>query len=114
MAHSIELIGYFLDVLEHASGKPISKIGIGEPMLSKYGLYPTINEPNARKRSDDDSYDERNFLNNILNVLSLVDGERDILEISEFLRLSPIDICVILQQLITFIKFINAFLVVNL
>lgn len=100
VAHSIELIGCFLDILEHASGKAISKIEIGEPMLSKYGLYPSINDPTSRERSGDNNYDERNFLNNMLKVLSLIDGERDILEMSEFLRLSPIDICVIIQHLI--------------
>ena len=59
-----------------------------EPQLSKKNLYPAINSHNTRKKSNNEKIDNRNQLNIILSLLSLADGKRDIVDISNFLKIS--------------------------
>ncbi|NVK30240.1 MAG: DUF4910 domain-containing protein [Gammaproteobacteria bacterium] len=70
--------------LEHR--RLVPKIQGGEPMLGKRGLYPTLNSTLTRKMSDDVVFDGREQLNLILNVISLIDGKRQLSEIVEKLN----------------------------
>lgn len=55
----------------------------GEPMLSKYDLYPSRNAPETRNNSTDDIVDDdRRFLNAVLRILNRSDGTERMVEIA--------------------------------
>ena len=78
----------FLQTVEITSKKLKGRVQNCEPQLSKKNLYPAINSHDTRKKSNNEKIDNRNQLNIILSLLSLADGKRDIVDISNFLKIS--------------------------
>lgn len=62
------------------NGTPVARI-LGEPQLSKRGLYPTISVKGSGKR-----------LANMMNILSYADGKRDLLDIAELIGVPIFDL----------------------
>ena len=65
-----------------------STIQGGEPQLSKYDLYPSLNSPMTFKHSNDGVEDGRTQLEYILNILSLSDGSKDVAALAKKLETS--------------------------
>ncbi|GGB45401.1 aminopeptidase [Roseibium aquae] len=82
---SVEKIRLVLKAFDLNRSPLTSEIGGGEPMLGRRNLYPTMNSSQIRNMSADGFSDHRSQLNLMLEVLSLIDGTRKILEIVEFL-----------------------------
>jgi aminopeptidase-like protein len=80
---SIERLKLFISTLDLADHNLASNIKGGEPMLGRHNLYPTLNGPMTNKMSKDGAVDLREQLNLLLNVISLIDGTRNIIDISE-------------------------------
>jgi len=78
----------------------VSNISGGEPMLSKRGLYPTLNSPLARKMSSDERLDEGAQLDLLLGSLSLMDGEHRLIDIANKLNVSYAAIVPLVEHLI--------------
>ena len=65
------------------SGNFINLKPYGEPMLSKYDLYPTVNSPlHWEDSSDNIKHDKRKLLNTVLLLLSYCDGSKSLVGIS--------------------------------
>lgn len=79
---SIDEIEKILRMLEYAG--PYENLKpFGEPMLSKYDLYPTINAPSTQNDSSDYTVkDKRSMLNTILEVLAYSFGGRSMVDIA--------------------------------
>lgn len=94
-------IGHLLSALEVSAEPLINQVQYGEPQLGKRGLYPTLNSYQTRRKSDDGAnpMDQRQALRHILNILSLSDGERDMIDIAEKLDASMLDLAPIAQNL---------------
>lgn len=58
----------------------------GEPNLGKRGLYPSTNSPLTWRLSSDTVFDARQTLNQILQILSYSDGNRDLRGIAEIVK----------------------------
>jgi len=67
--------------LQELDGKYINLKPFGEPMLSKYDLYPDINSPENRRNSNNMVIDNRQALNQILMLLNYSDGEHYLIDI---------------------------------
>jgi len=67
-----ELNGYYCNL------KPF-----GEPMLSKYDLYPDLNSPNSWRGSTNTIIDNRQHLNQILMLLNYSDGNHSLVNIAK-------------------------------
>ena len=89
---SIDDVFLFIKFMEYNRNnlKPIIKAG--EPMLSKRKLYPSINTTNKHDEVKNFNINTNINLNTLLNVISLIDGKRNIMEISNFLNLNIIDL----------------------
>lgn len=74
--------------LQELNGYYINKKPFGEPMLGKYDLYPDINEPTTWGRSNSKKIDNRQQLNQILNLLNYSDGEHHLIDIAKKLSYS--------------------------
>jgi aminopeptidase-like protein len=85
---SVNGIYLFIRALELNRTKLKSTILAGEPMLGKRNLYPTVNGPQTRSMSSDRVVDVREQLNLLLQVISLMDGSRNLIEIANFLGVS--------------------------
>lgn len=72
----------------------------GEPQLGRRGLYPTINSPMNRGSSADGRTDSRQTLNRLLMCLSLADGDRGLVEISDRIGCGPDQLLPILTELL--------------
>ena len=81
-------------MLEQVLDVPSSKHLAGEPFLSRYGLYPAINAPSTHYGDNRESFDASipAKLDSILLLLSLVNGERSILEIARLTDAQPGDL----------------------
>jgi aminopeptidase-like protein len=79
---SVEKIHLFLKIFELESSHLRSTVKGGEPMLGKRELYPTVNSSLTRKMSDDGKFDEREHLNLMLNVVSLIDSKHRLSDIA--------------------------------
>ncbi len=98
--HSTQLLIAFIHLFELVGLKLKNTLAGGEPHLSKHQLYPTYNGPMSNKMSSDVTKDARYQLNLLLQIVSLVDGSRDILDIAEKLKKPLLDIYPIIHQLI--------------
>ena len=74
---------FYLQIVELMVKNLKGKVQHCEPHLSKKNLYPFINTSDTRKLSNN-----KKQLNMILSVLSLSDGNRDIIDIANFLEIS--------------------------
>ena len=72
----------------------------GEPMLAKRDLYPSINSPTNRHYSNDEKLDNRDQLNLILNVISLIDGKHSLTDISDRLGIPYRHLVPVIEELI--------------
>lgn len=97
---SVEKLKLFVSALEIAGPELESVIEGGEPMLGKRELYPTINDPMTNTMSKDGVFDSRSKLNLLVNVISLLAGKRDIIEITEKLNARFSDVIPIVNELI--------------
>ena len=97
---SIEKIILFLKIYELESCRLRSTVKGGEPMLSKRDLYPSVNSSMTRKMSSDKKFDTREQLNLMLNVISLVDGEHSLINISDKLNAPLKEIVPLIEELI--------------
>lgn len=100
VANSAERLALFLHVFELNAQRLLPVIEGGEPMLGKRGLYPSVNSPQTRCVSSDSIIDNRDQLNLLLNMISLIDGTRSVTEIVEFLSVSYGAVIPILDELI--------------
>jgi aminopeptidase-like protein len=80
ITNSVEDIFLFIRFMELNRNylKPVIKGG--EPMLSKRGLYPSVNTFTK-------NIEMKNF-NNLFKIISLIDGKRNLIEIFNFLNIS--------------------------
>jgi aminopeptidase-like protein len=75
-------IEYVLRLLEY-SGRYENVKPYGEPFLSKYDLYTSINSPETRSDSTDDiKNDQEEFLDNVLMLLNYSDGTNSVVSIA--------------------------------
>ncbi|MCJ8190778.1 DUF4910 domain-containing protein [Sphingomicrobium aestuariivivum] len=73
----------FIAAFEEAGREYVNRSPHGEPQLGRRDLYPSLNSPMSRILSSDDQFDGRRMLNQLLGLLSLADGEHDLLAIAE-------------------------------
>jgi aminopeptidase-like protein len=75
-------------------GYYVNRKPFGEPMLSKYDLYPTVNTPEkwSERLNDGDKIKKIDIINKILYILNYSDGEQSIIDISEKLDTSVEDL----------------------
>ncbi|GGP38967.1 aminopeptidase [Shewanella algicola] len=79
---SVDQIESMLKIAE-VCGKPVNQSPFGEPQLGKRGLYPTMNKPGNWQLSNDNTIDNRKFLNIILTTLSMADGQHSSIDIAK-------------------------------
>jgi len=96
---SAKALFQFLQLHEVSDLYPKSTIEGGEPQLGIRNLYPTINGPMSNKMSDDSTKDGRYLLELLLQVLSLADGQRTIVDIARKIKAPLMDLLPILQTL---------------
>ena len=96
---SADAIVALLDAFELADIRWRNTAPHGEPQLGRRGLYPTVNGPMTREYSTDDAHDGRSTLDLLLNLLSLSDGTRDLIETAEHLDASILDLAPIVRHL---------------
>ena len=97
---SIEKILLFLKIYELEKFCLRSTIKGGEPMLGKRDLYPNVNSSMTQKMSNDATFDSREQLNLILNVISLVDGHHRLSDISKKLKVPFRRLVAVIEELI--------------
>ncbi|SBS34749.1 hypothetical protein MAQ5080_02963 [Marinomonas aquimarina] len=97
---SIDKLSLFIDCFELSHMTLQSTVAGGEPMLGKHDLYPTMNGPMTNKLSSDNALDSRAQLNLLLQLLSLFDGSRTLVEAVEKLDCSVMNAMPIVQQLL--------------
>lgn len=97
---SIEKLFLFMQLAECAEYKVESKVQACEPQLGKRNLYPSVNSPTNRELSHDRSYDGREGLNTIMEVLSLADGQFNIIEISAKIEKPIMHVLQVMQRLL--------------
>ena len=79
-----------LDLLiafESASRIPISTTKVGEPQLGKRGLYPTLNFAGQSDVYSLKPAETQEFLNWLLEIISLADGTKNLTQIGAFLQI---------------------------
>jgi aminopeptidase-like protein len=58
----------------------------GEPMLSKYDLYPSVNDPSERKTegrtTEENSERPADFIGNVMTLLNYADGHHSVIDIA--------------------------------
>ena len=67
--------------LQEYNGFYVNLKPFGEPKLGKYNLYPDINAPALRGRSNNTKLDNRQQLNQILHLLNYSDGKHRLIDI---------------------------------
>lgn len=72
--------------LQELDGYYINKKPFGEPKLGKYDLYPDINAPALRNRSNSSKIDNRQQLNQILTILNYSDGKHKLSDLANNLN----------------------------
>jgi len=72
--------------LQELDGYYVNKKPFGEPKLGKYNLYPDINAPALRRRSNNTKLDNRQQLNQILMILNYSDGKHRLSDIVKMLN----------------------------
>lgn len=77
--------------LQELNGYYINKKPFGEPKLGKYNLYPDINAPTNRGKSNNVKMDNRQQLNQILTLLNYSDGKHRLTDIAKKLSYSIAD-----------------------
>lgn len=83
VTRSVEQLETFLRLYEYAGHFRNTK-PYGEPKLSEYDLYPTINSPETWTDSTDEIInDDRELLDKILTILNYSDGQRSMVQIAE-------------------------------
>lgn len=100
VSDSIDKIFLFIKAHEIDRDFLVSEVKGGEPMLGRRGLYPTINSIQTREGSNDNKLDNREQLNLILNIISLVDGKHKLTHIVDKLDSSYEQIVPIIEMLI--------------
>jgi aminopeptidase-like protein len=90
----------FLQLHEVSDLFPASIIEGGEPQLGRRDLYPTMNGPMSNTMSNDSTKDGRYLLDLLLNMLSLADGQRTIVDIARKIDVPLMDLLPILQTLV--------------
>ena len=68
-----------------------------ELQLGKRGLYPNINSIYTRKKSDDNTLDNKLQLNILNFILSYADGNNDIIDLANVSGYKIEDICKVLK-----------------
>lgn len=86
-------------MLAEIGGPLLNLKPFGEPQLSKYGLYPSLNSQSTRDKSNDELEDSRSLLNRILQILNLSDGATDLFEICERTGYQISDLIPVVEQL---------------
>ncbi len=86
MGGGIDYVKKCIDILENNEYYKINTIG--EPFLSKYGLYPTI----SQKGSAD-------YTRNLTNIIAYLNGENSILDIAEILNMPFQQVLEIIKQI---------------
>mgnify|MGYP001162803813 CR=1 FL=1 len=97
---SVDKLCLFLRAFELNRQALNSKIVGGEPMLGKRNLYPTLSGEPTKSMSNDEIKDSRKKLNLLLNILSLIDGTRTIMDIVEFLDSNYKSVVPVVEDLI--------------
>lgn len=97
---SIDKIYFFIRAYEIEKAFLISKVKGGEPMLGKRGLYPSINSSITRNHSSDENFDNREQLNLMRKIISLVDGKHKLSQIVDKLNSSYEQVVPIVEILI--------------
>lgn len=90
----------FLQLHELCDLFPVSVIEGGEPQLGRRDLYPTMNGPMSNKMSNDSTKDGRYLLELLLNILSLADGQRTIIDIAHKIDAPLMDLLPIMQTVV--------------
>lgn len=81
LLESVDEIERYLIELDH-SGPWVNVSPWGEPQLGARGLYPNTNSEGTRSNSSDTRNDNREFLNDVLFLLSYCDGFNDLVTVS--------------------------------
>jgi aminopeptidase-like protein len=84
---------------EMASRSPISVTKFGEPQLGKRGLYPTLNFAGQSDVYSQNPAEKQDFLNRMLEIISLSDGTRNLGQIASFLQMPWINVVAIIEIL---------------
>ena len=95
-----DTLAEFMQVFDFDGLKLQNRHPYGEPQLGRRGLYPTINSPMNRGSSADGRTDSRQTLNRLLMCLSLADGQRGLVEISDRIGCGPDQLLPILTELL--------------
>lgn len=95
-----DTLAEFMQVFDYDGLNLHNRQPYGEPQLGRRGLYPTINSPMNRSSSADGKTDSRQTLNRLLMCLSLCDGQRGLVEVSEKIGCGPDQLLPILSELI--------------
>lgn len=101
LAQSIDKIFLFIKFLELNRSNLKPTIIAGEPMLGKRNLYHNINSTGKYDEMKNFNINKTTNLNTLLDVISLIDGKRNIMEISNFLNLNIEDIINTVELLIS-------------
>ena len=92
LGQSIDKVFLFIKFLEFNRNNLKSTVKAGEPMLGKRNLYPNINSTSNYDEMKNFNINKTINLNTLLDVISLIDGKRNIVEISNFLNLNINDL----------------------
>jgi len=84
---SSEAILGLLLAFDKASRVPVSVVRIGEPQLGKRGLYPTLNFAGNSEVYSPNPAEKQDFLNRMLEIISLSDGTRNLGQLASFLQI---------------------------
>ena len=87
LIHSIDNIFLFIKFMELNKNNLKPVIKGGEPMLGKRGLYPGINSVAKQEELKKLNIKNTTSLDNLLKIISLLDGNRNLIEISNFLNI---------------------------
>lgn len=98
---SIDKIFLFIKFMELNRNILKPTIKAGEPMLGKRNLYPSISSTSKYNEIKNLNVNKTTNLNTLLNVISLIDGKRNIMEISNFLNLNINDLINAVELLIS-------------
>lgn len=88
-----------IEVFDYAGRALINTAPYSEPQLGRRGLYPTLNSPMNRGASHDGAIDHRQTLNRLLQILSLSDGQRDLIAVAEKIGCSADVLLPIIREL---------------
>lgn len=88
LANSIDGLSQFIEFMDLNRSTIQPTIKGGEPMLGKRGLYPNTNTVGSYDELKNLKLGDAINLNNLLRIISLIDGKRNLVDISNFLNLS--------------------------